>query len=70
MKLIADWKESYKHYSQQAKAVAASIMAAYVALPEKMQDALSAKYVMGLAIAVLVLGAIGHCIDQTPKDPS
>jgi hypothetical protein len=68
MRLIKNWKQSYKQYSQQAKAVAVSITASYMALPEKWQDVLDVKYVMVLTIIVLVLGAIGRVIDQSPSD--
>jgi hypothetical protein len=68
MKLIDEWKQAWKLLSVQANGISVAMTGAYVALPEKMQDILPAKYVLLAAGAIAVLGTIGRVIQQKPKD--
>lgn len=67
MKLIEEWKQAWKLLSVQANGISVALTASYVALPDKMQDVLPAKYVLIAAGAIAVLGTIGRVIQQKPK---
>ena len=65
MKLIPNARRVlWRSYSQQAQFLALTIIGAYGAMPDKLQDALPAWLVLGVACAVLVLGIVGRLIEQ------
>lgn len=68
MKLIDDWRQSWKWFSQQSKLAAASLLLAWSELGA-LQSSIPAKYVMLIAGSILVLGFLGRYIDQSkPKE--
>lgn len=68
MKLIPDWKSAWKMLSVQANIVGASIIGAYMYLPEKFQAQIPATAILIAAGTVFVLGLIGRVVDQNlPK---
>ncbi len=72
MKLIPNARRVLlRSYSQQAQFLALTIIGAYGALPDKLQDALPTWLVLGIACGVLVLGIIGRLIEQPAlKEPA
>jgi hypothetical protein len=72
MKIVADAKSRWKHYSTQALALGASIQGAWIAFPDDLKLATfgaGATEWVGKATAVILLwGLVGKFIDQGPKD--
>lgn len=66
MKLIGNWRKAWRFFSVQAKAASVAMLAGWQALPANWQAMIPLKYVMGIAVAVLVLGIVGRLIEQ-PK---
>lgn len=66
--LVSDWRKAWKWLSVQANILNASFLATWAMLPEKFQNALPISTVIGIAVALLVLGTVGRVIDQTPKE--
>lgn len=67
-KLIKDWRQSWRWYSQQAAALQVALAGAWLAIPE---DARASIPTMAIAVAFgvpAVLGAIGRVIDQGGSD--
>lgn len=68
MKLIDDWKLCLKWFSVQFPLVNTAFLGTWAMLPPKFQDALPVPVVIGIAIALIVLGVVGRLIDQSKKD--
>lgn len=68
MKLVDDWRDALKWFSVNVHAVNAAFLVTWANLPPKFQDALPMPWVIGIAVALLVLGVAGRLIDQSPKD--
>jgi len=66
MKLIPNWKKSWRMVSVQAMALAGSIQGAWMFIPEDMKASISPNIVQGVTVALLVLGIAGRMVDQ-PK---
>lgn len=65
MKLIGNWKKSWKWYSTQAHVAQVAIVSTWVALPEGMRAAIPPA-VVGIAVGVAgAAGVIGRLIDQS-----
>ena len=64
MKLVPDWRRAWRWFSMQAMAVSAALQAAWLGLPPDLKSRLPVEWLPALAIAVLVLGAVGRVIDQ------
>jgi hypothetical protein len=64
MKLIDNWRSSWRFYSQQAMVVAGALQGAYMALPVSLQARVPSNWVDALTIAVLSLGVVGRLVDQ------
>jgi len=68
MKLIDEWKHCWKWLSIQFPAVNVAFLSTWAMLPPKFQDAIPLSWVIGIAVAMIVLGMIGRLVDQQPKD--
>lgn len=66
MKLIPNWKKSWRMVSVQAMALAGSIQGAWMFIPEDMKSSISPNIVQGVTVALLILGIAGRMVDQ-PK---
>lgn len=64
MKLIDNWKEWPKMFSQWANAAGVAGIGAYLMLPEKLQNALPPDKALYIAIGLFALGFIGRLIKQ------
>lgn len=66
MKLITNWRKSWRMFSQQSLATAVAIQGTWLALSDDLKASVPAEWVTYITITVLVLGAIGRLIEQ-PK---
>ena len=62
--LVDDWRRSWRWLSVQVPAVNTAFLATWALLPEKFQDALPLPVVLGIAIALIVIGVAGRLVDQ------
>jgi hypothetical protein len=66
LRLIPNWRQSWRFFGMQAKATATGMLVSWAALPEKWQQVIPVLWVIVAACSTLVLGAIGRLIEQ-PK---
>lgn len=66
MRLIGNWRKSWRMFSMQSMVIAGAIQGAYLALPADMQETIPDNWMRGLTFVLLGLGAIGRLIEQ-PK---
>jgi hypothetical protein len=66
MKLIPNWKRSYRMFSVQAMALAAAISGAWPVVPDDLKAMLPPHLVHIVAVVLLVAGIAGRLVDQ-PK---
>jgi hypothetical protein len=64
MKLVPDWKKALTWFSVQVPALNVAFLATWSALPEKFQDSLPMPWVIGIAVALIVLGVLGRLVKQ------
>ena len=64
MKLIPEWKRAWRMVSVQAMTIANASLAAWVALPERLQDSIPIGYVIAFACTMLVVGVVGRLVKQ------
>lgn len=67
MKLVDNWRNSWKWFSMQCMAAAGTIQATWMAIPDDMKAAVPAQWVSYATLAILALGGIGRLVSQTPK---
>lgn len=73
MKLIANAKRAWTHYSTIALGMAGSLQAAWASLPDAVHADLPpsvGKAVAWITLTIAVGGLAGKFVDQTPKDPA
>jgi hypothetical protein len=68
MRLTKDWKDAWKWFSIQVPVVNTAFLATWASLPAKFQDILPIGVVIGIAVALLILGVVGRVINQTTKE--
>ncbi len=61
---IKDSRYWWKLYSQQITLINGSMLLSYIALPDKLQDAIPPLAVIGLALSLLVLGFVARMVKQ------
>lgn len=64
IKLIPNWKKSWRMFSVQAQAIALSILGAWASIPDEWKTLFDQKLVYGLACGSLVFGIIGRVVAQ------
>lgn len=64
MKLVDNAKSWYKMFSVQAQIAAGSILGSWSLIPEDLKQNIPQTVVIGVALALLVLGVIGRLIKQ------
>ena len=67
LKLVEDWKKSYKWFSQQAFLASTALLTVWGSLVA-LQSYIPAKVVTGIAAGICVLGFIGRMVDQSKPD--
>lgn len=68
MKIIEEWRNSWKYLSVQANAIGVAVTAAYSSMYDQLKETLPPRYMIFAVVAVFVLGIVGRLIAQTPKD--
>lgn len=66
MKLIANWRKSWRMLSVQAMTAAAAIQGAWASVPDDLKASVPPGVVQWLTLGLLVLGIAGRLVDQ-PK---
>jgi len=66
MKLIKNWRKSYRMLSIQAMAVATAIQGAWMAMPDDMKASVPPQAVYWVTMGLLAFGIAGRLVDQ-PK---
>jgi len=64
MKLISNWKDSWKWFSTQAMLLAVAVQGAWDYIPADMRASLPDGFVTWATMGLLVLGIIGRTIRQ------
>lgn len=67
VKLVDNWRNSWKWFSMQCMAAAGTIQATWAAIPDDMKAAVPAQWVSYATLGILVLGFFGRLVSQTPK---
>lgn len=62
--LRSDWKQSWRWLSMQAMWAAATFLAVWALIPEKMQDAFTPTELKLMAVGLIVLGMVGRLVKQ------
>jgi len=66
MKLIPDWKDSWRWFSVWCMTISGAIPAAWLAVPDDMRSAVPSEWMAVGAVIIAVLGIIGRLVDQKP----
>lgn len=66
--LVSNARSAWRWFSVQMPALNTAFLVTWANLPEKFQTVLPVPWVIGIAVALLVLGVAGRLIDQTPKE--
>lgn len=64
MKLVSDWKSSWRWFSVFVPTINVAFIATWATLPARFQDAIPEQWVVGAAVMLIVLGVVGRLIDQ------
>lgn len=67
MKLVSNWKNSWRWFSVQFPIINTAFLGTWSVLPAKFQDALPMPWVIGIAVALIVVGVAGRLINQEGK---
>lgn len=66
IKVVPDWRESYKWISIWCWGIASALQGTWVALPDDLKAGISPTWVNVIALVLGVAGFIGRYIDQPP----
>lgn len=69
MKLIPDWRQSWRWLSVQSMGFVTVLLTAWAAIPADLKDNLPTWLVPGFAVSCLLLGIFGRLIVQKKKKP-
>ena len=72
MKLVPDWHQCWRWHSMQGMGGAIGCLIwAWEQMPERMRQEFPSRWVIGLAVVMLIGGAIGRLRDQSkpPRPP-
>lgn len=67
--LVDDARNCWRWLSVQIPALNMAFLGTWAMLPDKFQDALPAKYVLIISVALIAMGVGGRLIKQTPSAP-
>lgn len=67
VKLVDNWRNSWKWFSMQCMAAAGTIQTTWALLSDDMKASVPPHWVSYLTIIVLALGVFGRLVSQTPK---
>lgn len=69
MKLITNWKKSYRMLSMQAMAAATAIQGTWVMFPEDLRAGIPPHIVHWITMGLLAFGIVGRLVDQPKVKP-
>ncbi len=69
MKLIPEARHWWRMFSMQAMSAVTALLGAWGAMPDALQARLPGRLVVGVAIALLVLGMVGRLMQQDSVRP-
>lgn len=67
-KLVDNWRQSWRWYSQQAFAAAGALQGTWMMVPDDLKSRAPDNIVNWVTLAILTLGFIGRYIPQGDKD--
>jgi hypothetical protein len=67
MKLVDNWKASWKWYSTHITLANATILTGWTQFPDDLKGHLPHNFIIWLAVGLLVLGFSGRLIDQSKQ---
>ncbi len=67
MKLITNWRQTWRFFSVWAMGAAGSVQTAWLAIPEEMKARIPDDWVNVITLALLVLGVAGRMVRQDDK---
>lgn len=69
LQFIPEARHWWRMFSMQAMGVATSLLGAWGAMPDSLQARLPGRLVVGIAVALLVLGMVGRLVQQDAVRP-
>lgn len=69
LQLVDGAGQCWRWISVRAHALNAAFLATWAVLPQKFQDVLPTPWVLGIAIALLIVGVLGSLVHQPSLDP-
>lgn len=67
MKLITNWRQTWRFFSIWAMTATGAIQAAWLGIPEGMKRSIPDDWINAVSLALLVLGVIGRMVKQDDK---
>lgn len=67
MRLVNDWKKSYKWLSMHCMTLAGAVQGAWLYIPQDIRQSVPQTFIVGITIGLLALGIFGRLIDQDKK---
>ena len=64
MKMVPNWQSAWRWLSIQFPLLNTAFLGTWSVLPDKFQDALPLPWVIGIAIALIVIGMLGRLVKQ------
>ena len=68
MKLVHNWRRSWRWFSMQAMALQGAAGAAWLTVPDDLRAAVPSEWLATAAVALTILGVGGRLIDQEKTD--
>ena len=68
MKLVSNWRQSWRWLSMQAFALQGAVAGAWLAVPDDMRASVPSEWLAACALVLTVLGAIGRLVPQGGGD--
>jgi hypothetical protein len=67
VKLVDNWRNSWKWFSMQCMAASGALQGAWLAIPESMKATVPPEWVSYATVALLFLGVFGRLVSQSPQ---
>lgn len=68
LKLVNDWRRSWRWFSMNCMTLAAAIQGAWIYVPDDMRTTVPVWLVSSVTIGLLILGVIGRLVKQGEKE--
>ena len=66
LRLVQNWRSAWRWISVQSMALAAALQLGWASLDAELRSSIPGEWVTGLTVAILVFGALGRLVQQTP----